>query len=242
MDVRQTPFSHADLVVVGGGLAGLSAAALVARAGRSVVVLEQASHLGGRAATRVRQEIHWNLGAHALYCHGHAVRLFTELGVPFTGRFPRPGRGRLLAAQSAFGLPNGISSLLTSRLLTIGEKCRMARLLMTLGKLDTRRFEGLTVRDWLEQTVGSGNLALFLGALLRLSTYCNEPERMSAGVAIHQLKLALAGNVWYLDGGWQTLVDGLRIRHLEMFRAGVGETTGAPGGYIRDEGPTSPAA
>ena len=32
---------------------------------------------------------------------------------------------------------------------------------------------------------------------------------MSAGAALQQLKLALAGNVWYLDGGWQTLVDGL---------------------------------
>ena len=33
---------------------------------------------------------------------------------------------------------------------------------------------------------------------------------MSAGASLDQLKLALAGNVWYLDGGWQTLVDGLR--------------------------------
>ena len=37
----------ADVIVVGGGLAGLSAAALVARAGRSVIVVEQAGHLGG---------------------------------------------------------------------------------------------------------------------------------------------------------------------------------------------------
>ncbi len=57
-----------------------------------------------------------------------------------------------------------------------------------------------------------GNLALLLGALFRLSTYCDDPERMSAGAALQQLKLALAGNVWYLDGGWQTLVDGLRDR------------------------------
>ena len=27
-------------------------------------------------------------------------------------------------------------------------------------------------------------------------------------MAIGQLKLALKGNVWYIDGGWQTLVDG----------------------------------
>ena len=42
----------ADLIVVGGGLAGLSAAALVAQAGRSVIVLEQSGQLGGRAATQ----------------------------------------------------------------------------------------------------------------------------------------------------------------------------------------------
>ena len=30
------------------------------------------------------------------------------------------------------------------------------------------------------------------------------------------MKLALAGNVWYLDGGWQTLVDGLRVKTTEL--------------------------
>jgi phytoene dehydrogenase-like protein len=48
-----------------------------------------------------------------------------------------------------------------------------------------------------------------LGALVRLTTYVNDEERLSAGVAISQLQLALAKNVTYLDGGWQTLVDGL---------------------------------
>ena len=33
---------------------------------------------------------------------------------------------------------------------------------------------------------------------------------MSAGLAVRQLQLAVASNVRYLDGGWQTLVDGLR--------------------------------
>jgi len=51
MVTPENPPFQADLIVVGGGQAGLSAAALVAQAGRSVIVLEQASHLGGRAAT-----------------------------------------------------------------------------------------------------------------------------------------------------------------------------------------------
>ena len=223
MDTTTLPCSDADVLVVGGGLAGLSAAALVARAGRSVIVLEQSGHFGGRASTHVRDEIHWNLGPHALYCSGHAFRLFKDLGIPFTGRFPSPGNGLLINGDASFPIPSGIGSFIATRLLTVREKWRLARFLMTLTKLDARQFDGVSLRDWLDQTVGSGNLALLLGALFRVSTYCDDPERMSAGVALHQLKLALAGNVWYLDGGWQTLVDGLRNQaaaHGADFRTG----------------------
>ena len=187
-------------------------AALVARAGRKVIVLEKAGHLGGRAATQVRDGIHWNLGPHALYCHGHAFRLLKELGVPFTGRIPSPGRGLLFAGQVPYQLPVGIGSLVSSQLLTIREKWHLARLMTTLAKLDSRQFDGVPLRDWVDRTAGAGNLARVVHALCRLSTYSDDPDRLSAGAVIEQLKLALTGSVWYLDGGWQTLVDGLRDR------------------------------
>ena len=57
-------------VVVGGGLAGLSAAAFLARAGRDVTVLEKAAAPGGRARTLDRDGYRLNLGAHALYRAG----------------------------------------------------------------------------------------------------------------------------------------------------------------------------
>jgi phytoene dehydrogenase-like protein len=38
----------------------------------------------------------------------------------------------------------------------------------------------------------------------------NAPAELSAGAALAQLKLAVAKNVTYLDGGWQTMVDHLR--------------------------------
>jgi phytoene dehydrogenase-like protein len=201
-----------DVIVIGGGLAGLAAAAVVARAGRTVVVLEQASDTGGRAATQIRDGVHWNLGAHALYCRGHAFRLLRELGVRFTGRYPSPGHGLLVREDTSYRLPAGAALLLGSRMLSAREKWRMIRFLAVLGKLDARRLDGLSVRDWLEQTAGTGNLALFLAALYRLSTYAADLDRLSAGAGLDQLRLALAGNVWYLDGGWQTLVDGLADR------------------------------
>jgi phytoene dehydrogenase-like protein len=205
----------ADLIVVGGGLAGLSAAALVARAGRSVIVLEQAGHLGGRAATQVREGIYWNLGPHALYCHGHAFRLLHELGVTLTGRFPDPGRGLLISGTASYPIPRGIGSLLGANWLTLGERWRLIRFLATLKTLDARRLDDVPLCGWLGRTAGADNLSLFLGALFRLSTYVDDPALMSAGTAITQLKLALAGNVWYIDGGWQSLVNGLRDRAVE---------------------------
>jgi phytoene dehydrogenase-like protein len=39
-------------VVIGGGLAGLTAANALAGPGRQVTLLEQSSHLGGRARTQ----------------------------------------------------------------------------------------------------------------------------------------------------------------------------------------------
>jgi len=50
-DSYEQAYAHADLVVVGGGIAGLTAARDAARQGKSVTVLEQNPHWGGRTPT-----------------------------------------------------------------------------------------------------------------------------------------------------------------------------------------------
>ena len=67
-DVLST--SHAptsDVHVIGGGLGGLAAAALIARAGRTVTVHEARGRLGGRGTTDRKDGFRLNQGPHALY-------------------------------------------------------------------------------------------------------------------------------------------------------------------------------
>jgi phytoene dehydrogenase-like protein len=94
-------------------------------------------------------------------------------------------------------------------------------LLSSFARIDARPFDRVSLSDWVRERFGNGNLAGMLHALFRLTSYVNEPDRMSAGAAIRQLQLGLVGNVWYLDGGWQTLISGLRA------------TTSASGAEIR---------
>jgi protoporphyrinogen oxidase len=85
------------VVVIGAGLAGLTAAATAARAGRSVVVIE-ADSVGGRARTDVHGGYRLNQGPHALVRGGEASRILRDLGVPHSGHGP-PVRGARIVRQ-----------------------------------------------------------------------------------------------------------------------------------------------
>lgn len=200
-----------DVVVIGGGLAGLTAATFLARAGRPVILFEKSRQLGGRATTQAQAGFSFNFGPHALYRAGAGTPILRELGVAFGGGTPDLNGDGLHEGRLEC-LPGGPLSLLTTRLLGPGGKLEAARLLamLALGRLDPAPLQCLTVRQWLERDVRREAVRRLLAALVRVSTYADEPDRQSAGAALAQVRLALTGNVLYLDGGWQALVAGLR--------------------------------
>jgi monoamine oxidase len=78
------PLMRADVVIVGGGAAGLSAARVLADAGRSVLILEARNRLGGRIFTIPDERIKTPIELGAEFVHGRPPatwRLIRESGL-----------------------------------------------------------------------------------------------------------------------------------------------------------------
>ncbi len=206
----QTPHPHrAQAFVVGGGLAGLTAATYLARAGLEVTVFDRSPRSGGRAISELLNGFCFNLGPHALYRGGEADRVLSELGIEVAGN-PPPGQGLWAIHEGRrYRLPSGPASLLASRLLDGRAKLEVSRFLMRLPRLQTETARERSWGDWCEEHMRSRVGRALLHGLVRLSTYAHPPEQLDAAAALGQLQLALGTGVRYLHGGWQTLVDQL---------------------------------
>jgi phytoene dehydrogenase-like protein len=198
------------VAVVGGGLAGLAAAAYLARGGRPTVVFERAPEPGGRAVTHDADGFRMNLGPHALYRGCEAMDVLRALGVEPQGKGPPPSGAHAIAGGVKHTLPAGLVSLVTTGLLPLPAKLEVARLLAGIGRLDPRPFDRTPVGDAIATLVHHPMAQAFVQALVRLTSYADDPGHASGGASLAQLQRALAHGVLYLDGGWQQLVDGLR--------------------------------
>ncbi|HEY7912926.1 MAG TPA: NAD(P)/FAD-dependent oxidoreductase [Blastocatellia bacterium] len=206
----QTVKHDSEVIVIGGGVAGLASATYIARAGRRVRLLEQANTIGGRARTTERGGFYLNLGPHALYRGGRGAEVLADLGVRVSGRPPSVSGAYAIKDGAKHMFPTGVVSMLATGLFNLPAKLEAARVLGSFQKIEPEPLMEVSLLDWLDTEISQPSVREFVSAAMRIATYTNAPELISAGVAISQLKLAQGSGVLYLDGGWQSLVDGLR--------------------------------
>jgi phytoene dehydrogenase-like protein len=209
-----TPHSTNDedrtVVVVGAGLAGLTAAATAAGRGARVIVLEAREHPGGRARTTTVGGFHLNQGAHALYRGGPAVATLAELGITPRGSMPDASCALGVRADGALGrLPADLRSLVHTDLFGWRTKVGLARVLGRPSRLAGSARAAHSARDWIEAQSRDADLRAALALMIRTSTYCSELDALDARAGIAQFLQAQEHGVLYLDDGWQQLVEAL---------------------------------
>ncbi len=197
-----------DTVVVGGGLAGLVAAAIAAREGIGRVLLFDPHPLGGRARVDDREGYRFGRGPRALYLGGPAEQTLQDLGVDTSaGGAPLLDGAGAIDGGRLHRLPQGPLSVLRSTLMSPLEKFALAKAFARLPRIEPATVAGSTVTEWLDREAMSGAPRRLVEALIRVATYCDAPDVLDAGAAVAAAQAGLSPGVRYLDGGWQTLVD-----------------------------------
>ena len=195
-----------DTIIVGGGLAGLTAATRLAQAGQRPLVLERNSELGGRARTDDLDGWLFNHGAHALYRNAIGHRTLQDLGVEPLGEDPPLAGAQLMIDGTATPLPIDGKGIALTKALSVAGKVQFAKFMLGINKLDPAAYANVTVDEWLADY--RPDVQAVVKAVVRLSTYAAATNILSADAAIAQL----AGNtdgVMYVHGGWKTLIRDL---------------------------------
>lgn len=209
----------ADVAVVGGGLAGLTAAAYAARNGATVLLLDARRQLGGRARTTVDAGFHFNEGPHALFDHGAGQNAVRGLGIVPAGARPPTATAALSMGGRVRHVPPPPAA------------AAVASLIRRLGADHADpAWVGVTARQWIDERIGRPDGRALAAALVRITTYTAELDRLSADAAIAQVRSGLKG-VTYLHGGWGRLVAAIEQVARD---AGTAIVTGKATGVARD--------
>src|SRR5512145_2734728 len=125
-----------DVIIIGAGYAGMSAAALLAHAGKNVTVLEESGVIGGRAQSHRDDKGYlreYGSHSHRLGHKGIANEVFKRLGEEIDF-LPETKDAKLIFKGRLWDRPEGPIGFLKTPMLSLGARIRLLSLLAKIKK------------------------------------------------------------------------------------------------------------
>ena len=188
-----------NVLVIGGGLAGLSTAAALSSAGHSVKLIESRPFLGGRATSyEAGGETIDNCQHILLRCCVNLLDFYRRLGVESDIAFHReiyfiePGGRRSVMSAGLFPAPAHFAgSFARLRFLTLSEKIAVARAFQALRQERSRKdLDRITMQQWLEEKRQPARAIERFWRQVLVSAINEELDRMAAA---HGFQVFLVG-------------------------------------------------
>ncbi len=199
-----------DVIVIGGGYAGLSVGALLAHKGYEVLLLEKAKSLGGRAGYMEKDgyTVEYGLHANRFASDGAAAAVFHRIGGKLD--FIASGEPELWREGEFQPLPNSVGKIFKSPMLPLKAKLSAARYLGKLVIGNPAKKYQLSLE---EMTAGckSQETLEILRVISGIGIIAPDPHYASAGELAAFLKKALRSKVkvGYPRGGTRSIIAGL---------------------------------
>jgi phytoene dehydrogenase-like protein len=214
-------------VVLGGGIAGLTTAALLARGGADVIVRETAPVLGGRGRSTDHGGTAVNLGPHAMYLAGPGIGVLRDLGIDLSGGRPPASHARFLSGgQLRRPVRDELGGVIAGGARLAGSLTRLTR--AALGEAPDAAMTGSA---WLDRVLGDHPARPLVSAIVRVGTYGNLLDVQSAQVAVAQV--LASRRVRYVRGGWRRIVGQLHDRVVAA--GGQVQTAARPARVVIDD-------
>jgi phytoene dehydrogenase-like protein len=202
-----------DVVIIGGGMAGLATGALLAQQGKHVVVLEKGNQPGGRAYTYEEKGYTLNYGPHAMYTpeSGILADVMHRLNRPV----PKCGYVDPTHVYWADGDRLAVIGakpyqVLTTKLFSMGERLQVVKFMLGIRSAKTDTIPpGTTWREWVESTTGDPAVRRFATAFGTVNSYTRPAADLDAAwlLAHFQRTLFAKDSVGYMSGGFRSMYD-----------------------------------
>ena len=200
--------ANPDILIIGGGVAGLAAAVDCSSRGLSVLLVEQKPRLGGRTYSFIHQETGDEVdnGQHLMMGCYHSTLKFLRLinrldrvtiqkNLSITFRRTNQGASTL----SAVNLPaplNVLVGLLRLKTLTISERLSLLRvgLELIIKNPDTNKhLQSITVAQWLDEMKQPSANRKYLWDIIAIGALNDVTDKISAALFVKVLKSAFFG-------------------------------------------------